>query len=193
MNTEKNFYKNKLRQLDRIHIILMMLYRKGFITSNPRLQDAWGRSSMAAFLFIMIGILSGEIKSTYFLSVVFFISLAVGFFAYKLSPRASTWMEEIDNKLTEYDPVNAAEYRQLQLEIRNSSMSNLPAFLNWVITEKITIQNILKPKCLPLSTPQRNEGAKINESKECEIKFVNKHISTQEESSREPNGRKEDI
>ncbi len=73
---------------------------------------------------------------------------------YYLTNYPKTWVEHIDNLLTEYDPVDNEAYNQLQLITKNKGFLDIEDVLGWVKDEEkklISVNKIIFTKDKPLN------------------------------------------
>lgn len=166
-------YKEKLKQLHKIKMLLMHLSDRNKLTGSPRLHDALQQSTVVSLLAGLLGFGFDQLGETYFLWVLVVLFLIVAFYAYKTSSRKDTWLEEIDNKLMDYEPVDVRAYQYLQQEILASDLTRIADVCSpiedWLVVERGTIKEALNPEVINARIATENkQGYKL--------KFVEKII-----------------
>lgn len=165
----------------------MVFTNKNRVIENPRVHETLVKAGGATFLMFMLGIIYGEVRQPYFLWTIGFLFFSVAFFVYKASSRATTWIEEIDNKLLAYDPIDVAAYQTLQQVIRERGSTHkdaiAPPIFDWIADERRTIYAILHPEIIKARIAKESEKQPVvvEPRKEYQIKFVKKNITEKKE------------
>jgi len=147
------------------------------------LQKAGG----VTVLWCLLGIMFDELRLPYFIWILVLLFLSVAFFVYRASSRADTWIEEIDNKLMEYKPVDIDAYRLLQNDIiflgSTTHVDEIATpILFWLSNERQAINEILHPEIAKARIARESERQTVIEPrKEYELKFVKKIINEKKE------------
>lgn len=187
MEISNRFYKNKLRQLHKIRMLLMIMANKNRIIQSPRVHETVLKASGVTFLMFILGILFDDPGKPYFIWVLIFLFSCVAFFVYKASSRANTWIEEIDNNLMEYEPVDIGAYQTLQREIRDRGTTHIegiaPPIFAWLSDERRAVNEILHPEIVNARIAKESERQQeiIEPKKEYEIKFIKKIVNEDKE------------
>lgn len=173
---QKRHYKSKLNQLNLIEGRIMRLTNRNTLSVNPRMSDAISKASVAMLIIVFMGLGFDQVSETYFLMVLCAVSISVAYFAYKASSAAGTWIEELDNKLAEYDPVCIGSYKHLQKTIREEGYRKIDAVLDWLVTERGTVKEALNPEAQAARRDKSRDQDKQNRSGEFVSKFLEKDI-----------------
>jgi hypothetical protein len=168
MNEYDTKYKEKLKQLHRIKMILVHLSKKEQLTESPKTHDALQASMLITLIDGALGFALDQINENYFLFLLVAVFLIVWISTYKKSSRKDTWLEELDSKLMDYEPVDVRSYQHLQQTIANADLTRIrdfcPFIEDWLMVERITIKEILNPEPLEsriANKPKQNHNFKF--------------------------------